>query len=251
MNGSDDHSPGFIDLIQFLGNNEHQIIKNKRKRNFENNKQDIVENDENKILLLFINELNNAGGFTVKNKLRNTYTNRTSVEDKINALPDVYFTKLYRLNKNIFHLLLNSISCLISPKNNKSNAISPIIKLAITLRYLAGASYLDLAFGYNLNYKTIYSYIKQVLIAIDQIIQNIHFPLDDELKLRQLEQGFFTTSHNTFPGTVAAGDGIIFRMVKPTKVKVNNDVISFFTRKGYYAYGMQGFCDSNCKFLIW
>lgn len=41
----------------------------------------------------------------------------------------------------------------------------------------------------------------------------------------------------------------MFRMQRPHREVVDGDVASFFTRKGYYAYGMQGFVDSRCKFL--
>jgi hypothetical protein len=54
-----------------------------------------------------------------------------------------------------------------------------------------------------------------------------------------------------FKGTVAAAgdDGIVFRMDRPTNKEVDGDVSSFFTRKGFYAYGVQAFVDSSCKFL--
>jgi hypothetical protein len=38
-------------------------------------------------------------------------------------------------------------------------------------------------------------------------------------------------------------------MVKPPRSAVGDDVASFFTRKGYYAYALQAFVDSRCKFL--
>ena len=56
-------------------------------------------------------------------------------------------------------------------------------------------------------------------------------------------------SGGVFQGTVAAGDGVVFRMQRPCREAVDGDVASFFTRKGYYAYGMQAFVDSSCKFL--
>jgi hypothetical protein len=56
-------------------------------------------------------------------------------------------------------------------------------------------------------------------------------------------------SNGVFQGTVAAGDGVVFRMQRPPKEDVDGDVASFFTRKGYYVYGMQAFVDSSCRFL--
>jgi hypothetical protein len=52
-----------------------------------------------------------------------------------------------------------------------------------------------------------------------------------------------------FRGTVAAGDGIVFQMAKPPKEEVNEDVNSYFTRKGFFAYGCQAFVSAKTKFL--
>jgi len=93
------------------------------------------------------------------------------------------------------------------------------------------------------------TYVWQCVEAIDAVLDNIHFPLGDEAKLRELEAGFNELSKWRLPGTVAAGDGVVFRMQRPTKEATEGDVSSFFTRKGYYAYAMQGFVDSKCRFL--
>jgi hypothetical protein len=81
------------------------------------------------------------------------------------------------------------------------------------------------------------------------VLQNINFPIDDENELQRLSDEFNQFTNNHFPGTVAAGDGIVFMMDRPTKKEVDGDVISFFTRKGYYAFGLQAFCDARCRFL--
>ena len=133
--------------------------------------------------------------------------------------------------------------------NSSGSPIPPAIKLAIALRFLAGGIYLDLAFAFDVPYTTIMTYVWEVYEAIDTDLNNINFPLGDEEKLRELEQGFMNISGGVFQGTVAAGDGVVFRMQQPSREAVDGDVASFFTRKGYYAYGMQAFVDSSCKFL--
>jgi hypothetical protein len=65
-----------------------------------------------------------------------------------------------------------------------------------------------------------------------------------------MEEGFAKLGMYSLRGTVAAGDGIIFKMQVPKGEEVDGDVTSYFTRKGYYAYGLQAFCDSNCKFVM-
>ena len=80
-------------------------------------------------------------------------------------------------------------SMVLKAVNSSGSPIHPSIKLAIALRYLAGGSYLDLAFGFNIAYKGIMVYVWEVLEAIDMNMNNINFPFDNEEKLRQLEQG--------------------------------------------------------------
>ena len=56
-------------------------------------------------------------------------------------------------------------------------------------------------------------------------------------------------SKGVFRGTVAAGDGIVFKTMKPNSDDVDGNVRSFFTRKGFWGHAVQAFCDGNCKFV--
>ena len=164
-------------------------------------------------------------------------------------LSDNFFKKYFRMDRPSFNALLENIKPHFSYQRSSGFLIHPAIRLAITLRFLAGGSYLDLAFAFEVPHNTIMKYIWEVCEAIDASLNNINFPLGDEQGLRDLEQGFMRISGGVFQGTVAAGDGVVFRMQRPHREAVDGDVASFFTRKGYYAYGMQGFVDSSCKFL--
>jgi hypothetical protein len=88
----------------------------------------------------------------------------------------------------------------------------------------------------------------QALEAIDSshdpFLDNIKFPIDDVDQLNELEQGFALISKGNIRGTVAADDGVVFAMRMPTNEEVDGDVTAYCTRKGYYAYGLQAFCDS-------
>jgi hypothetical protein len=95
----------------------------------------------------------------------------------------------------------------------------------------------------------VYVVVWDVLEAINKRIDNIKFPYGDEVKLRDLEQSFWKFNRGFFPGTVAAGDGIVFRIWRPPAYAVDGNVTSFFNRKGFYGFGMQGFCDGDCKFV--
>jgi hypothetical protein len=119
----------------------------------------------------------------------------------------------------------------------------------------AGGSYLDLSFSYNVPHNCVHFYAWQALLAIDYstdpFIDNIKSPIHASSEaLEEMEQGFAKLSQYNLSGTIAAGDGIVFRMIMPTNEEVDGDVTSYYTRKGYYAYGLQAFCDATCHFVM-
>lgn len=82
----------------------------------------------------------------------------------------------------------------------------------MALRWLAGGSYLDLSFGYNLPDIMIHTYVFKVLNLINQTVRIVRFPIDDEVALQKLLEEFNQFTNGHFSGTVAAGDGIVFMM---------------------------------------
>ena len=64
----------------------------------------------------------------------------------------------------IYGFLLGSVSGYFF----KGDSIDPVIQLAITLRILAGGSYLDIAFGYNVGNSTVYPNFWKVMEAINK-----------------------------------------------------------------------------------
>ncbi len=199
----------------------------------------------------------NAGYYCVEGRERNLFRDRSHVVGKITSMKDNWFKRQYRLDKPTFDQLLATIlpDLQLSDKGMKmailssGSAIDPIIKLAITLRLLAGGSYLDIAFGYCVADNTVLPIAKTVISAINRRVKNIHFDPTDLAQMEYLESTFVKYSNGMFPGTVAAGDGVVFRMQKPLLDQVEGNVTSFYTRKGYYAYGLQGFVDGDCKFV--
>ena len=100
---------------------------------------------------------------------------------------------------------------------------------------------MDILFGYNISETEVYNSSHKVLIVLDMKLENIDFPYEDEEKLRDLESTFSKISKGNFRGTVAAGDGVVFRTIKPDVADVDGNVRSFFTRKGFNAYALQAF----------
>jgi hypothetical protein len=155
------------------------------------------------------------------------------------------FTRMYRLLHTSFDKVLHIIEPDLKPTGRRGkHIIPPIIKLCLGLKFLTGGSYLDLSFGYEVPPSVVHYYAWQALHAIDNstdpFLDNIKSPVhasDD--KLMELEEGFASLSKFKLRGTVAAGDGLVFHMVMPTNEEVDDDVTSYYTRKGYYAYGLQ------------
>ncbi len=84
----------------------------------------------------------------------------------------------------------------------------------------------------------------------DPFIDNIKSPIHaTSEELEEMEQGFAKLSQYHLSGTIAAGDGIVFKMIMPTNEEVDGDVTSYYTRKGYYAYGLQAFYDAQHAIL--
>jgi hypothetical protein len=132
--------------------------------------------------------------------------------------------------------------------------ISLEIKLCITLRLMAGASYLDMVwYGVSVNnvFKIFFSTLK-IIKKVEH--SNISWPSTEEAfrklsdewsKINIDKRGF-----DLMPGTIAAGDGIAVKTIKPTDEDRGNIPLSAFkNRKGYFALIVQAFCDAFCKFL--
>jgi len=97
-----------------------------------------------------------------------------------------------------------------------------MIKLCIALRFLAGGSYLDISFAYDVPHNTVHFYVWQALDAIDHsqdpLLDNIKMPIHaTAADLEALELGFASLSNYQLRGTIAVGGGIVFWMQLPCK----------------------------------
>ena len=79
------------------------------------------------------------------------------------------FTRMYRLSPSSFDKVLAIIKPQLLPRKKTAKYfVPPLIKLCFGLRVLAGGSYLDLSFGYDVPHSTVHFYAWQALHAIDQ-----------------------------------------------------------------------------------
>ena len=190
-----------------------------------------------------------------KKRIASRKRDREGMDERIMEMPDAEFQRMYRLSKDTFVWVLRQIlpdlektpEQLAMAQLSCKEEVTPTVALAIALRFAAGGSYLDLAFGYRVATRTVFYVYYKVFEAIDKRVDNINCDLSEE-NMKRLNATFYKYGKGQIPHTVLAGDGVVFRMKKPSIIDADGNVTAFFVRKGYYAYGLQAFCDGDCKF---
>jgi DDE superfamily endonuclease len=184
--------------------------------------------------------------------------NRNYALEEMDYLSDSQFQRMFRLNRRAFYALLDmilpSIEALPSLNHtfhHRSKEISPRTRLAVTLRWLAGGSYLDICFAFGVS---IGSFFKDggVLWGTIEAINNtleIGFPLNDPAELERISQGFAEYSYNRMHGCVMAIDGWVMRTRCPTRIEVSNQT-AYRNRKGMFGLVVLAGCDHKCRFLM-
>lgn len=112
----------------------------------------------------------------LRREIENTVENL--IRDLRSEETDDEFKKFFRLSPQQFDILLEKVDPIIRKKDtNFRKAISPEIRLAITLRYLAsGDSYRSLMLLFRIPHNTISGIVSKTCAAI-------HFTLRDYLKV--------------------------------------------------------------------
>jgi hypothetical protein len=193
-----------------------------------------------------------------RNRRNNKIRNRNSVLETIdNTWDDLMWRRQMRISKENFYYILDLITPLIQRNvdmatRSSGSDISPRLRLHVTLRILAGASYLDLVW-YEISVDHIMEIVIDCCNAINCVLNNLCLPDDkDEVAFRKLEDGFNTKQRNRYgtiitPGTVLAGDGLVVKIKQPSK-KEEAQTQKYRNRKCCFAVVAQAFCDSNCIF---
>jgi hypothetical protein len=118
--------------------------------------------------------------------------------EEMDRLTPTVFKNMFRVDRPTFDEVLDSISPFISARdeqkaiNSSGSVITMKTRLAVTLCWLAGGSYLDLCFAWGVSSSTFYhpeGIIWPVLEAIDAAF-TIGFPFKDDVALEDLSNGF-------------------------------------------------------------
>lgn len=168
--------------------------------------------------------------------------------DHINELPDDHFKRLYRVTKDQFDILLDLVSPELQRQKRKNSefrrAVPPAISLFITLRLLAGASYLDVSWPYGVARSTVFTLFDQCLFALNSALGKIRFPVSEE-ECHIAARRFKMERKSPFYGVISALDGLAVKIVQPKNVP---DPRKYFNRKSFFAVVVQAACTADHKF---
>ena len=172
----------------------------------------------------------------------------TGIKDIIRALVPEKFKASYRMSLPAFNLLLNEVRDLLqSPLKAGTDYrrcnMSPEIRLAVTLRILAGGNYIDIMLSYSVQESTIRRIFHDTCHALSRRLRLKRFPTTIA-GLQEIARRFQSSrkSKNPLPGCVGALDGIC---VKIMKTKPHENPALFHCRKGIYAVPVQALVDSD------
>ena len=132
---------------------------------------------------------------------------------------------------------------------SSGSVISNKIKLAVTLRWLAGGSYLDLTWEFKVYNPSIYSedgILWTTIHAIDKVIP-LAFPID-EAELQKIADEFSVPSHGIIQFIVGAFDGLIIKTRQPSLAECSHPN-AYRNRKSTFGVLCLGVSDINGNFL--
>jgi len=198
----------------------------------------------------------------VRIRKQNITRDREAAMSRLAGYTDKEFKRRFRMHRHQFEQLVDTLRAELEPKtafakqcaiNSSGSWVKAELKVAATLRVLAGGSYLDASDLYavsasSFHRNTFWPVILAVCNCPDEFLDNVHFPFDDDDKLREHE-ATFKRFQKHFSGTVAAGDGCAFRIRRPSSNEMEGDVQSSHTRKYSWAYGFILFCDGNLNIM--
>lgn len=123
-----------------------------------------------------------------------------------------------------------------------------LMKLSVTLRYLAGGSYLDISVAHHLPTSSIFKIMDETITRIDSALK-IEFHYDNDSHLQGISQQFTRGGISPLSNCCGAIDGIAIKINEPSARDVANSS-TYYNRKGWFALNLQAMCDSFYRFTF-
>lgn len=189
---------------------------------------------------------------------RNRKRNREFALNEMNAMSDVHFKRMFRMSRATFEALEDKLLDLwgdgvndVQAIRSSGSQISLRTRLACTLRWLAGGSYIDICFEFGVAPGSFFGEGCVLWGTMDMLDKSfeIGFPFHDEVKLRNIASGFAAYSHNKMVHCVLAIDGWVCRTRCPTASEVKYPM-SFRNRHDCFGIVVLAGCDSALRFLM-
>ena len=125
------------------------------------------------------------------------------------------------------------------------------LRLAMTLCYMAGGSYLDLMYLFGVKKSSLYAIMWQTLEQLDTCTAlpdlTLERDVNDQQRCRALAAGFVSRTRCTHvTGCIGALDGMALKIEQPT---TSDNPLKYFCRKLFNAVSVQAVCDSDRRFL--
>ena len=164
---------------------------------------------------------------------------------------DGSFRRMYRMSYATFMKLVDILSPLLSAHVSSRLRIDYRNQVAMTLRWLAGASYLDIAHLFGVSRSTFYYCRNRVVNAIlrSNDVGNLTWPTTST-KLSENARGFRALSTSGFLDyCVGAIDGLFIRIKAPSQRESPNTKRFYSGHKCSYGLNLQAVCDHRLRIL--
>ena len=195
------------------------------------------------LLLVIDDELSNAERSSAPG--RNIQRAPFSFLIHFQGLTDSFFRRVYRMPKPTFFRLVQLIEEQSAITGRARYCVAS--KLSMTIRWLAGGSYLDISMSHGVAPQTFYFCVNQILLILNSSLK-LRFPVSDREQLTKISENFEKNGRNPLKRCVGALDGIAIRIAEPGRGTVPNPS-TYYNRKGFFSLNVQAMCDSEYRFL--
>ena len=176
---------------------------------------------------------------------------RVSWESVCAGFTDDEFRRRYRLTREEFASLFQRIAARQpSYLGNRRSRLPPRLRLASTLRFLAGGSAIDVADLHGQRSAAFYHDFWETIAAINAT-ESLGIDWQDEAELSKMEEACSAgAGKGAYRCVVGYVDGIVFRIEKPRQGSTSNVSDFRCERKKMWGINAQVICDANMRIVL-